>query len=517
MGEAVRLIMEPRAVSRWRFAVALICVVLTALLIRITALDARPMHTDEAVHASILGEMLEGGLYRYNAQDCHGPTLYFLAWPVLKCLGATSLATLEAWQLRIIPAVIGIANILALCLFVREFGRFSVLAGAALMSVAAAHVYYDRYFIHESLFLFFTLLLLASLLRLCRDVDAGFNPGLGSTLYTAAAAGSCIALLFATKETAIITLAAAGAAVLVAIVTAQSFTFATPWSWPWKRILLGAAVAGGCGAVIFVAFYTSFGLHIEGLTDSARAVPRFMNRAVGEGHQKPWWTYLGWLLLPNRFSAPWAGWVLFGFSLSAAWLGWRTNAAVRFMTAFVAVNLLIYSCIPYKTPWLVLTILGPMCLLAGYGFSLVRNRYGNTAVVTALIFSCIVMMQETTRLCFRDPADDRNPYAYSPTVHDIEGISRRLDRAAAARTQNAAQPMVIYVVGADYWPLPWYLRHYPRVGYWPRLPEGREAPDAVVASADAVEQVQARLGDNWVSLPFGLRPGVLVFLFVKKS
>ena len=51
--------------SRAEGAFFLALVVLAATL-RLTALAARPMHADEAVHADKLGSLLEGGGYAYD-------------------------------------------------------------------------------------------------------------------------------------------------------------------------------------------------------------------------------------------------------------------------------------------------------------------------------------------------------------------------------------------------------------------------------------------------------------------
>ena len=63
-----------------------------ALGLRCVRMEDRPMHADEAVHAVILGEMLETGVYRYNPHDSHGPTLYYLELPVAARPGGARLA-----------------------------------------------------------------------------------------------------------------------------------------------------------------------------------------------------------------------------------------------------------------------------------------------------------------------------------------------------------------------------------------------------------------------------------------
>ena len=53
--------------KRQAVLIALVLLVAAAAAaLRLPRLTLRPMHTDEAVHASKLGEMIEGGVYRYD-------------------------------------------------------------------------------------------------------------------------------------------------------------------------------------------------------------------------------------------------------------------------------------------------------------------------------------------------------------------------------------------------------------------------------------------------------------------
>jgi predicted membrane-bound mannosyltransferase len=49
-----------------------------ALVFRTAGLGLRPMHHDEANQAVKFGALLEKGEYRYDRDDHHGPSLYYL-------------------------------------------------------------------------------------------------------------------------------------------------------------------------------------------------------------------------------------------------------------------------------------------------------------------------------------------------------------------------------------------------------------------------------------------------------
>ena len=80
--------------------------------------------------------------------------------------------------------------------------------------------------------------------------------------------------------------------------------------------------------------------------------------------------------------------------------------------------------------------------------------------------------------------------------------------------------MVVAVVAPpdEQWPLPWYLRTMPHVGYW-TTPEGALAEQApvLVASTAQTPAVDAALGDRYISEFYGLRPDVLLTLYVERS
>src|SRR4051794_22216331 len=72
---------------RWNIWAAFLAVVILGLLIRLPELSVRPMHTDEAVNAYIVGQLLAGGSFNYDPHDRHGPLLASLALPMARLQG----------------------------------------------------------------------------------------------------------------------------------------------------------------------------------------------------------------------------------------------------------------------------------------------------------------------------------------------------------------------------------------------------------------------------------------------
>jgi predicted membrane-bound mannosyltransferase len=137
----------PRA--RWA---AFVLVALMGLAVRLPKLEARPMHTDEAVNAYIVGQLLAGEAYTYDPQDRHGPALAALALPLARMQGARSFSELTEAKLRVTSVVAGTITILLFGAAAEMFGFLPSLLAALLFALAPLPVYYDRDFIHEPLF-----------------------------------------------------------------------------------------------------------------------------------------------------------------------------------------------------------------------------------------------------------------------------------------------------------------------------------------------------------------------------
>ena len=191
--------------SRWARWMAFFIVALIGLAIRLPQLDARPMHTDEAVNAYIVGQLLAKEPFIYDPQDRHGPALAALALPIVRMQGAKSFSDLTESELRVVPVVAGTITILLFGAAVEMFGFIPSLLAAILFAVAPLPVYYDRYFIHESLFCAATFGLILSGWRALQTRSAR----------QAALAGACAALMLACKETALLHFFALAAAAVV--------------------------------------------------------------------------------------------------------------------------------------------------------------------------------------------------------------------------------------------------------------------------------------------------------------
>jgi len=493
------------------------------LAVRLPQLGERPMHTDESINAYITGQILAGEKYHYDPQDRHGPVLYLLAKPVAQLCGAKKFSDLTESQLRLTPVIIGSAMVLLFGTAVEMFGFTACLVAALLFAFAPLLVYYNRYFIHETLFVAATFGLILS----------GWRALKTNSLFYTTLAGLCAALMLACKETAPLHFFAIGVAVGIGwlwsartrprfgtgrhVARSESGGM-TPLSTPLKLLVVAS------GIFIFTAIlqFTWFGQNWSGLADLFRAIPNFAARAGGQGHEKPFWYYA------KLLSGGWSGAIILAlaalgiFRTFMSWWGERPREPLLedeksgsrkrppcrvFVTIYALVIFVIYSVIPYKTPWLALNFWLPLAILAGIAIEwlwLASPKFSaRTAILTFIAGLGFLIFHDTDERVFKNPAGEKNPYAYAHTSEDLLRLPARLEELAR---QNKNSNPRIAVVAADAWPLPWYLRKFSQVGFWQ---PGQEtgAADFFITSGEVTAW------RNFRAEYFGLRPNVLLILW----
>src|SRR6266545_4223019 len=192
--------------NRWS-ALAVLLAIAGALALRVPKLATRPFHTDEAVNAVKVSELWQQGRYAYDADEYHGPALHYATLPFLWLSGARNSDELDDATLRLAPVVFGVGLFLLLLFFSDGLGRHAIAWAAFFTAVSPAMVFYSRYFIHEMLLVFFTALTLG----------AGWRYAQTRLARWAVVTGSGVGLMFATKETFVITVAAMGLAAIATV------------------------------------------------------------------------------------------------------------------------------------------------------------------------------------------------------------------------------------------------------------------------------------------------------------
>jgi predicted membrane-bound mannosyltransferase len=256
---------------------------------------------------------------------------------------------------------------------------------------------------------------------------------------------------------------------------------------------LVAALAAACVSALF---FSSFGRNPRGVIDSATAYFYYFGRASGEGvagrHVQWWDYYLRILFWWRRGGGPvWSEASIAAFALAglaAAALGKGLPSAhlpmARFLSIYTLVMTVVYSSLPYKTPWCALGFLHGMILLAGIGVTvLVRVLPAPPLKAAAVVLAAAAvghLSWQAWRASFAHCADPGNPYVYAHTTRDVPLLAQRIEALAARHPDGEAMHIQVICPDHDYWPLPWYFRRLSRVGWFDHVAGGPAAPLMVV-------------------------------------
>ncbi len=457
---------------------------LLALALRAPELNLRPMHGDEAVHAIKFGALLEAGDYQYDPFEYHGPTLnYFSLLPAwLRANGR--LAEVDDATLRAVPVFFGLVLILLLLLLIDGMSWPVVLVAACFTAISPAMTFYSRYYIQEML-----LVCLTFGVMVC-----GYRYVQQPRWHWALLTGLFMGLMHATKETFIIALVAMCVAALAlffmptAPATRQQNS---PRLVAWPHALAALAVAMSISALFFSSFFS----HLRGIIDSILTYETYLKRAGDNGwHLHPWYTYFKWLLYTNYENRPlWSEAFIVALAFLGAGIALRARdfkhgdpALLRFLAFYTLVMTIVYALIPYKTPWNLLGFYHGMILLAAYAavwlMQNMRRRILQAGMATLLVLGSAQLAWQSYQSNFKYHSDGSNPYVYAHPTTAVFTIVERMREVARAHPEGRNMYVQIISPQDDYWPLPWYLRDFPNIGWWNHVDTLALAAPMILAS-----------------------------------
>lgn len=527
------------------YAIAFLGMVGIAAFLRLHDLESRPMHGDEANQAMKAGILYDSGKYRYDPFEHHGPTLYYLTLPILWASGARNFAESREFMYRLVPALFGIGLVGLLWTLRNALGRGAVLWAALFVSVSHAMTFYSRYYIQETLFVFFVF----------AATVAGWWALRSKRILFFVLFGVLMGLAQATKETF---LAAAAAAVCALVWTGLHAR--------WNRIPItagkgigGRYILAGFGAMVAVSilFYSSFFTHARGPLDSLLAYTRYLGRAEGMGstamHDKPWYYYFQLILYTYRTAGPrWSEGLVFALAviglIPSLWPRMKKNAEIGsdphppqspfeggirgmwicppdvhlrvFLSAFTLILVIVFSCIPYKTPWNLLLFFYGLLIFAGVGAAglmrAVRYKPLQAALFALLIAGTAHAARQTWLGTTLYAADTRNPYVYAHTSTALKRLAQRMEDLAALHPDGRNLRVYVIEPHGDYWPLPWYLRGFGQVGYFSACPEPLDAP-VIIAAPALRETLKASQRGKYYMECHALRPNALLDVYIEQG
>lgn len=536
--------------------------VLCALLIliigssfRFYSLTSRPLHTDEAVHGIKFGQLLDGEPYLYDPFDYHGPTLNYLTFIPAWIRAQTDIQSVDEWTLRSVPVVFGILMIIIPLIF-RSLLHIRIgMVIAFITAVSPAFVFYSRYYIQEVLFVVFTFLFVLFGFKyfhsgIVHTPDA--STGLSMTsppmkrIY-AIVSGLTLGLMIATKETWIITLfACIGAGLSVCFLSQikdKENIFKRSSIFNLDLLLFFSSVL-----VVFVLCFSSFFQHLKGIIDALSPLVLYLKRGGGESvHVYPWYYYFKLLLFPGIkwmgisgegiiFLLGLLGIVLIikkAFSKSDDYFNYVGSSELfLFIAIYSIIMMMIYSIIPYKTPWNLLGFYHGMIICAGVGIVLItrmiRSKWLMILWFFFLVETSFHVIGQSIHYTSTYEDNPKNPYVYSHPEKKIYQLIDDVHDVVMSHPDTTAMHINVIYPNADYWPLPWYFRDLLKVGWWNDVDLKSPAAPMVLAH----QSFEEKLIQKWYEIPppgqkhmyvllretpYELRPNVYIDIYLRKD
>jgi uncharacterized protein (TIGR03663 family) len=458
--------------ERWAWA-ALIAV---ALIARLTELGSRPYQFDEGQVGYAAFLLSEHGDYHYMPV-LHGPLNYELSALSHLVFGQVDAANR-------VPAALAGTIVVALAFTLRrQLGRQAAFAAGVLLCFSPTLLYHSRFAREE--------LVLAA-------VTLGFVAVAAQAVarprrWHVEALGALLALSFATKEATFIHVA-------VGIVAGLAWwrlrgparrRIETPLIW-W---LSGGAVF----VLVFVILFGQFGTHLSGVLDGAYGGLKYWahEHTLHRGGED-WFAYL--ILLAGYELAL----VVLG-TIGAAWSIRRRHALGTGLTVAAVLTLALYSYAGERFPWLLVTTLLPLALLAGLGFAALW-RSGRVLALAVTVPLAAALLWSDVQVQILHPNDPRELMTVAPTNAVVPRIAADL-RTRDERARAAGRPRPTIEVDPNYGsasPWSWYLRDlsagYPDMAGDAFVPRG----DVLIVTDTSRDLLAGRLG-AYTGRPFVLR------------
>jgi uncharacterized protein (TIGR03663 family) len=488
-------------------------ILLLGALIRVAFLDIKPPHFDEGINGWFCDQMAKNGYYAYDPTNYHGPFHFYVLFVSLKLFGR------NLWALRL-PVVL--ASLLAMfwIFLFRPFLSRTVCYLAALgMAISPGFIFYNRYSIHESWLVLFLIVTFWGILGIstCREPKYFWGFILGVTG------------MILTKETYIIHLTAfAAAGLLVSILNkllpSDPGLHRASGRLPFRHII-GATLLG---VTLIVFFYSGNFLYWRGLAGLYQTFLPWTKTAIdAAGHGKsefdlvplvpPFLAHVPVLGAFGNFKLNWY-WIRLlldyeWFALAGLVFSFRFFAgghpALRFLAFYGLGVLLIYSIVPYKTPWCIISIAWPFLFLGAALLEFIAKRLNRVvAVIAALpLFAHAAWKSYDLNFVKFDHAKER--YVYVQTFREYRTFVDPILEKGAKDPESKIKLKGLVLL-SSYFPIPWVLGDFPKIDYYSTesaWPPNLDA-DFIVVDGQKADKLEKSLKDRYFTDDFRLRDGM---------
>ena len=460
--------------NKKNFALPLVFILIVALafFLRLYRLDERVFHHDEAAVGYFTYKLFKDGIYSYDP-SFHGPFIYYATSEIFRLLGDSD------YSARLLPAILGAGLIFLLIPLRKYIGSYGMIFAAFFLALSPSFLYYSRFYREDIFMAFFSLLTLVCAVKYAEKFsEEKYSLARVFYLFSGAAA---LASMAALKENAYIIMALIVLFLLLLLARERGLIERRD-----KKLILIAEVL-----FFILVFLVAFSLYYTGNIFDAHGMKAAVERAVSHWYEMhriqriggPLYFYIPMLAL---YELPVLVFGLLGFVHYSK----KNNLFMTFIVYWELMNLIVYSYLQEKVPWLILNPLLPLIIIAAayLGEHLPRLRF-NTAGAAVLIFliaSSSYFMYSSLLLNYYNYTNPAEPLiqAAQPPQQFSEFLKKINEISSQYRNQSTEIQLTDTEMNTQ---LLWYMRHFNNIKWGAGINSELNAPLIVVHDGDENE------------------------------
>ncbi len=411
----------------------LIVLLVVAIATRLFMLTARPVDHDESIHAYLSYVLMKDHVYRYDP-NYHGPFLYFATAFLFSIFGDSIFVA------RMLPVAFSLIAIVTAFEFRRWIGKGAYVF-TFIMIFSPSILYYSRYFRND-------MILVGSFLVVVYSYFRYLESGKERFVYLAVL---FFTVMLCSKENSYVYLFIFVSFLVLYGLWKEGLGYVkrklTEWDAKKVRMVL-------VSLTIFLTIYVS--LYTAGFTDwsgleraTVGAVERWFMVGGHGDHWKPIY-YYSLILVQYEFMP------LFLAAVSIPEFVRRIGKLTRleaFAFYWMVMTLLAYHVLTHKVPWLTVHLVTPMALFGSLYVEKLDSKYFR-AILAILAVATIYTSFYLSYVDYNDAVNQM--LIYIQVQPSAVELAHRI-----IYLYEHHHSVVVYEPTNDYWPLPWYLRHYP--------------------------------------------------------
>ncbi len=410
----------------------LIAILILCLLTRVYSLSARPVDHDESIHAYLSYVLEKTGKYHYDPAY-HGPLLYHLTAFVFYIFGDS------IFNGRMVVVFFSLIGVLFASFYDRWLGR-NVYIFLFVLIFSPAILYYSRYMRND-------IIVLSCFIA---AVYCYFRYSETSKPHFAYLTSFFLALMVCSKENSYIYLFIFLTFPIVYGLYNYRFNYFKDKLLKWDRNKIFTVL--GCILVylfVFSFFYTTAFTRINGLYEGTfGAIEYWIKMHEIRDHWEPIY-YYSKIFFEYEFLSL-ALFVGGAFIFFEKFLKKKVSKFECFAFYWAVLSLIIYHILNHKVPWLTVHMVAPMALLGSIYYK--DNKLTRLTMIVAMVVTLLVSFH----LCYMDYNNAwKEDLVYIQAQPSIVKLANKI-----IELKKDGKSILIYEPKNDYWPLPWYLRHY---------------------------------------------------------